>query len=108
MANGLTQEFVSVILSRLDSVCRPRLVILFGSFARDTANEGSDVDLLVVLPRAENPRDEAMRIRDSLRGLGKSFDVIVMSEERFEETKEVIGGIAYPAHKYGQVLYEAA
>ena len=108
MANGLNREFESVILSRVDSVCRPKRVILFGSFARGAANEGSDVDLLVVLPNVENSRDEAMRIRDSLRGLGKSFDIIVMSEERFDETKEVIGGIAYPAHKYGQVLYEAA
>jgi len=26
---------------------------------------------------------------------------------RYDETKDVIGGIAYPAHKYGRVLYEA-
>lgn len=35
-------------------------------------------------------------------------DVIVMSTARFEETKDLIGGIAYPARKYGRVLYEAA
>jgi hypothetical protein len=31
-----------------------------------------------------------------------------MSSERFEETKNIVGGIAYPARKYGRVLYEAA
>ena len=31
----------------------------------------------------------------------------VMATERFEETKHVIGGIAYPANKYGKVIYEA-
>jgi hypothetical protein len=31
-----------------------------------------------------------------------------MSSERFEATKDVIGGIAYPAHKYGRILYQAA
>jgi hypothetical protein len=35
-------------------------------------------------------------------------DVILIASERFEATKNVIGGIAYPAHKYGRVLYEAA
>jgi hypothetical protein len=35
-------------------------------------------------------------------------DVIVMSSERFEETRNLIGGVAYPANKYGRVLYEAA
>jgi hypothetical protein len=32
----------------------------------------------------------------------------MMATERFEEAKAVIGGVAYPAHKYGRVLYEAA
>jgi hypothetical protein len=36
------------------------------------------------------------------------FDIVVMATERFEESKEIIGGIAYPAHKYGKVIYEAA
>jgi hypothetical protein len=40
--------------------------------------------------------------------MGYPFDVIVMSVERFEESKGVIGGIAYPANKYGKVVYEAA
>jgi hypothetical protein len=31
-----------------------------------------------------------------------------MASERFDATKEVIGGIAFPAHKYGKVLYSAA
>jgi len=34
--------------------------------------------------------------------------VIVIAKERFEATKDVIGGIAFPAHKYGKVRYEAA
>jgi hypothetical protein len=35
-------------------------------------------------------------------------DVIVMRTERFERTKRFTGGIAYPANKYGRVIYEAA
>ena len=31
-----------------------------------------------------------------------------MSEREFEETKQVIGGLAYPAWKEGVVLYENA
>ena len=37
-----------------------------------------------------------------------AVDVIVIPTERFEATKDIIGGIAYPAHKYGRVLYAAA
>jgi len=35
-------------------------------------------------------------------------DVVVIRTERFERTKDLIGGIAYPASRYGLVLYEAA
>jgi hypothetical protein len=34
--------------------------------------------------------------------------VLVMRTERFERTKGIVGGIAYPAAKYGRVLYAAA
>jgi hypothetical protein len=45
-------------------------------------------------------------VGDALRGLGFPFDVIVMATARYEETKNLIGGIAYPACRYGKVIYE--
>jgi Nucleotidyltransferase domain. len=83
-------------------------VILFGSVATGTATADSDLDLLVVLDDVADARAESIRLRDALGDLGMPIDVIVMSTERFEETKHVIGGVAYPAHKYGRVIYEAA
>lgn len=47
-------------------------------------------------------------IIDRLRGLGFPFDVFVIVTERFAETKNIFGGIAYPANKQGRVIYEAA
>jgi hypothetical protein len=35
-------------------------------------------------------------------------EVIVTRTERFERTPGIIGGIAYPASKYGRVLHAAA
>ena len=66
------------------------------------------LDLLVVEPQPGNTREESVRIRRALDEVGYPIDVIVISTERFEETKNVLGGIAYPAHKYGRVLYEGA
>ena len=68
----------------------------------------SDVDLLVIEKDVENPRDETLKIRKALSDFQVPVDVIVMASERFEETRNVIGGIAYPANKYGKVIYEAA
>lgn len=103
-----TDELKDEIVRRVLSVVRPAQVILFGSAAKGSVAQDSDVDLLVLEDDGSDPVKQARRIRGSLRGLGIPFDVIVMSTERFEETKGVIGGIAYPAHKYGVVIYEAA
>ena len=53
-------------------------------------------------------RDERQRLRVYLTDVLYEVDVWVMGEMEFEETKEVIGGLAFPAHKYGVVLHEAA
>ena len=68
----------------------------------------SDIDLLVVEPAPSNTRDRSVEIRDAVGDIGYPVDVIVMRTERFERTKRVIGGIAYPANKYGRVIYATA
>ena len=53
-------------------------------------------------------REEMQHLRRVVHDLPYPLDVWVMGEQEFEETKNVIGGLAYPAHKYGVVLYENA
>jgi len=57
---------------------------------------------------ASSARDESVKIRRALGDAGYPVDVIVIATERFEATKNIIGGIAYPAHKHGRILYAAA
>ena len=105
---GLDQALLNQIVERVLRVAQPEKIILFGSAAAGTMTRDSDVDLLVLEHSPQNTRKESVRIGDSLRGLGFPFDVIVMPAERFEETRDVIGGIAYPASRTGKVIYEAA
>ena len=105
---GIDEKLLGEIIRRVLGVCRPERIILFGSAAKGNMTRDSDIDLLVVETLPGNTRQESIRIRSALRGMGYPFDVIVMSAERFEETKQIVGGIAYPAHKYGRVIYEAA
>jgi predicted nucleotidyltransferase len=105
---GIDEGLVREIISRVLSVARPDRIIVFGSAATDSMSPDSDVDLLVLERVQPDVRSESVRIRRSLRGLGMPFDVIVMTTQRFEETKDIIGGVAYPAQKYGRAIYEAA
>jgi predicted nucleotidyltransferase len=105
---SIRQDALDEIVRRIRSVVQPDRVILFGSAAAGRMTPDSDVDLLVLLREVRNPRSESVRIRTALSGLPSSFDVIVMRTERFEETRGVIGGLAWPADRYGRVIYEAA
>src|SRR5712692_7549942 len=87
---------------------RIRRIILYGSRARGTASPDSDFDLLVVAAEPVSKREEIQRLRRAVHDLPYPVDVWVMGEREFKETKDVIGGLAYPAHKYGVVLYENA
>jgi predicted nucleotidyltransferase len=105
---GIDQTLAHELVRRILAAAAPDRIILFGSAAAGNMNRDSDIDLLVVEPNPANTRQESVRIRRALGDVGYPIDVIVISTERFEETKNIFGGIAYPAHKYGRVLYEAA
>ncbi len=104
----VAESLLQKIVRRLLEVSQPDRIILFGSAAKGQMTRDSDIDLLVLEASPQKPRRHSVRLRNALRGLGYPFDVIVMATERFEETKEIIGGLAYPANKYGRVIYEAA
>ena len=105
---GIDDELIGEIMRRILRIARPVRVILFGSAAAGRMTPDSDIDLLVVEAAPGDTRMRSVAIGDSLDGLDYPVDVIVMAADRFEETREVVGGIAYPANKYGKVIYEAA
>jgi uncharacterized protein len=105
---GVDDSLLSEIVRRILAVAAPDRIILFGSGATGQMTKDSDLDLLVIEPTPQNTRDRSVSIRSALGNVGYPVDVIVMRTERFEETKDVVGGIAYPANKYGRVIYEAA
>ena len=105
---GINEKLIKEIVLRILSSAKPERVILFGSAAAGQMTRDSDIDLLVIEKNPGDPRRRSVCIGDALRGLGYPFDVMVMPAERFEATKNIIGGMAYPAHRYGKVIYEAA
>jgi predicted nucleotidyltransferase len=58
-------------------------VILFGSYARNTANDKSDLDLLVVEPQLGSRREETARLKRVLQPLRAPVDIIVVSQSTY-------------------------
>lgn len=107
-ARTIGEQLRNEIVRRICNTAAVARIVLFGSAATGQMSRDSDVDLLVLEDEPDDIRQEMMRLRAALRGLEMPFDVLVMSKKRFEETKDVIGGIAYPANKYGRVIYDAS
>jgi uncharacterized protein len=94
------------LLERLVRSYQPRKIILFGSYAAGTAGADSDLDLLVVMPRPPARRDAYEAKAGLQRDFPLPLQIVFMSTDEFEETRNVVGGLAYPAHHEGKLLYE--
>lgn len=98
------QQVVGQIAERF----RPQRVILFGSYAHGTPTADSDLDLLVVMSDPPPWRQTSQLTADLRNRFPVPLQIHFMETETFEESKDVVGGLAYPAHHWGRVMYVKA
>ncbi|MBI5194820.1 MAG: nucleotidyltransferase domain-containing protein [Nitrospirae bacterium] len=101
------ENILNVTLSRILAVVQPVKVILFGSAAKGKMHDNSDIDLLVIIPSGMHRRKIAQNIYRNLIGVGFAADIIVITEDDFEQFKEHKGMVIEPALKEGRLLYAA-
>jgi uncharacterized protein len=94
------------IKRRLVEGFHPTSIILFGSQARGTADDRSDVDLLVVGQFQGNRRHLMVEMDRALGDLGYAFDVLILRPEEFQRDRLIPGTVGRYAQQEGKVLYE--
>jgi len=104
----ISNEILLKVKERLVEGFAPSRIILFGSQARGTADDRSDIDILVVCPIKGKRRHLMLEMDRALRGLGLARDIMVLTPEEFDLDRHIPGTIARPAWKEGRVLYESA
>lgn len=96
------------ILRRIVEAYQPEAVYLFGSRARGTADDESDVDLLVVVPADASPERRRPQLAvHALRGVGVPVDTVVMTRPAFELRAHVVNSLPETALREGRLLYGA-
>ena len=81
-------------------------IVLHGSRATGRARPGSDYDILVVMRHeVDDWTTESVRFSGLFVNHECLVDIQVFGREEFEECRPVPATIAYPADKYGFVLY---
>jgi predicted nucleotidyltransferase len=85
---------------------KPEQVWLFGSHAWGHPDEGSDLDLLVVVPESDEPPvRRAQRAHRCLRGLGISKDILVKTRPELERFRHVRSSLEAEILERGRLIY---
>lgn len=103
----ITPELITYVADKIARHVAPQRIILFGSYARGQATEGSDLDLFVVQDRHTSNREVRRQIEQLLWGRRFGIDLIVRQPE--EVARNVADGNPfYTRHIFGEgrVLYE--
>ncbi len=101
-----TTALLDRIVQRIVEAVDPEQIILFGSRAKGTAEDASDIDLCVIADMEESRRDVSRRIHGLFPHRHFSMDVIVRSPSEYDRERKLINSISYFIEKHGRVLYE--
>jgi len=104
----LSADLLDEITSRLTEALHPLIIYLFGSYACGDADDGSDIDLLVVVPDTDkSTREIARQGRASLRGLMFPVDLIVCTQSQIQKWSDVKCTLIYTVIRKGRLIYES-
>ena len=101
-----SEAIISTMVDRIVGRFRPSRVVLFGSQARGTTTDQSDIDLLVVLPNGTDRRHAAVEIHRTLGDLPVAKDIVVTTPEEISRRGHIVGGVLYAALREGRAIYE--
>jgi len=96
---------IKALSERIAHEFQPERIILFGSYASGKPNEGSDVDLLVVLSFEGKAAYKAGEIRNKIRP-EFPLDLIVRTPEQVEDRLAKNDWFMRDIFEKGRTLYE--
>ncbi len=93
-ALNIAREYASLI--KLNCACKQ--VFLFGSYAKGTNHEESDIDIAVILKEFENPMDVQLELMRLRRKIDSRIEPHPFREKDFNMTNPIV----YEILKHGQ------
>ncbi len=106
----VSSDTLASLAERIIHLANPHRVILFGSQARGTLNESSDIDLLIIGDRSSGEswsrRREIGRIRRGLPVSATPIDILFFTPDEIEKWRHTTNHVVSEALREGRILYE--
>lgn len=102
----LPRTLLERVVASITSAVNVAAIYIFGSYARGSQHENSDLDIYVVTPDAEEDRHNAVvRIGVGLFGLGIPRDILAAGQREFDDKANVPGSVESDVVREGVLLY---
>lgn len=101
------RSVVDEVVDKIVETFSPEKVILFGSVAKGTADEFSDLDLLVVMDTDKQPHERSVPVYLAVASIHIPKDILVLTPEEFERTRDDEYSFTSEIVKTGVVVFEA-
>ncbi len=106
---GYDYSAVDVAVDAIVRDFSPKMIILFGSVARGTADGDSDMDLMVVMNTEEKRMRRSSEVQMALwkRKIVLDADIIVVTPGEYEENKGNEYSFIHDVVSTGKIVFEA-
>lgn len=102
----IEESYISLIINRLVDVYHPRSIYLFGSYAWGQPTDQSDLDVLIVVDKSDEPSyRRSVKGYHAIFGLNIDTEILVRTKSEFEENISDVSTLAYKVKNEGKLLY---
>lgn len=101
-----SEKKVNEIIETIRRTSAPNAIYIFGSYAKRTANDNSDLDVAIIKNAVKDKHKELLAIRKALFENYVPMDLLMMNEEQYQSGINVRGTVQYEINKFGIKVYE--
>lgn len=102
----ISQEIVQEAIQRLVKAYAPLEIYIYGKYARGTADEDDDLNILVVVESSDEKVYKRGRLAfDALFGLRIPINVTIFTKQEFDKFCQDVTSLTYEIKNKGKMVY---